>query len=64
MTMPAAQNRSNIAFREGLIRLATVPNAKSGLKKTAGEAFGGRKQRGLFLRKDEEIRLDPLTKAR
>jgi len=32
MNMPAVQNRSNFAFRYGFIRLATVPNAKSGLR--------------------------------
>jgi hypothetical protein len=31
MIMPASQNRSNCAFRRGLLRLATMPTAKSGL---------------------------------
>ena len=30
--MPASQNRSNYAFRYGLLRLATTPTAKSGFK--------------------------------
>ncbi len=30
--MPAGQNRSNCAFRNGFLRLATMPTAQSGLK--------------------------------
>jgi len=32
MNMPAGQNRSNCAFRNGFLRLATMPTAQSGLK--------------------------------
>ena len=32
MNMPSLQNSSNYAFRCGFLRLATTPNAKSGLK--------------------------------
>jgi hypothetical protein len=32
MIMPASQNRSNCAFRYGLLRLATKPTAKPGFK--------------------------------
>jgi len=32
MNMPAGQNRSNCAFRDGFLRLATMPTAQSGLK--------------------------------
>ena len=32
MNMPAGQNRSNFAFRNGFLRLATVSTAQSGLK--------------------------------
>ena len=32
MNMPAGQNRSNCAFRNGFLRLATMPYAQSGLK--------------------------------
>ena len=47
--MPASQNRSNCAFRYGLLRLATKPTAKSVIKeneyeqKIAGyRGFGGK----------------------
>ena len=33
MIMPSSQNRSNCAFRCGLLLLATKPTAKSGLSK-------------------------------
>ena len=32
VNMPAGQNRSNCAFRNGFLRLATMPTAQSGLK--------------------------------
>ncbi len=32
MNMPAGQNRSNCAFRNGFLRLVTMPTAQSGLK--------------------------------
>jgi len=32
MNMPACQNRSNFAFRNGVLRLATMSTAQSGLK--------------------------------
>jgi hypothetical protein len=32
--MPSLQNRSNGTFRVGFLRLAAIPTAKSGFKKT------------------------------
>jgi len=32
MNMPAGQNRSNCVFRNGFLRLATMPTAQSGFK--------------------------------
>ena len=36
MNMPAGQNRSNCAFRNGFLRLATMPTAQSGLNPEVG----------------------------
>jgi len=38
MNMPPGQNRFNFAFRNGFLRLATMPTAQSGLKLANTEA--------------------------
>ncbi len=39
MNMPASQNRSNCAFRNGFLRLATMPTAQFGLKDNEFQKF-------------------------
>ena len=39
MNMPAGQNRSNFAFRNGFLRLATVPTAQSGFSERRDDLF-------------------------
>jgi len=41
MNMPPVQNRSNVAFRNGFLRLVMTPTAQSGFKVTFSENGSG-----------------------